>query len=88
MYILPQLSTNEKKKMTSQKQSKIGSSGALPHPMQAGSMGTDRRGQSADSLRNSKGERHKAAAPDWCRRFGDKLLFFYSLQGTYQISRA
>ena len=85
MYILPQLSTNEKKKMTSQKQSKIGSSGALPHPMQAGSMGTDRRGQSADSLRNSKGERHKA---DWCRRFGDKLLFFYSLQGTCQISRA
>ena len=87
MYILPQLSTNEKKKMTSQKQSKIGSSGALSHPMQAGSRETDRRGQSADSLRNSKGERHKAAAPDWCRRVGDKL-FFYSLQGTCQISRA
>lgn len=74
--------------MTSQKQSKIGSSGALPHPMQAGSKETDRRSQSADSLRNSKDERHKAAAPDWCRRFGDKLLFFYSLQGTCQISRA
>ena len=52
MYILPQLSTNEKKKMTSQKQSKIGSSGALPHPMQAGSRETDRRSQSADWLRN------------------------------------
>jgi len=49
--------------MTSQKQSKIGSSGALSHPMQAGTRETDRRGQSADSLRNSKGERHKAAAP-------------------------